>query len=106
MRTLTALTVSVFGLLAACSNNENRPSSRPPRSSGGAAITGPARCAEGEVLVSSSVLSGVAPSDAPTVTNECMGEEAYRQRATASMYVCQRDAGAATCLALPPSAGR
>jgi hypothetical protein len=105
MRSLTALTVSVLALLAACSNAESRPASRPSRSSGGA-TTGPARCPEGEVLVSSSVLSGVAPSEARTVTNECLGDEAYRQRATASMYVCQRDGGTATCLAFPPSAGR
>ncbi len=101
MPALRVHTLTLVALLAACASANTQPIARAR-----AAPTGPTQCAQGEVLVSSSVLSGVAPSDAPTVNNECLDEAQYQQRATASMYTCRRNGASATCLALPPSAGR
>lgn len=91
--------LSLVTLLYACATTTTQPVARPTP-------TGPTQCPTGQVLVSCSVLSGVATNQQPEVTNECMDEARYQQLATASMYTCQRAGANATCRALPPSAGR
>lgn len=99
MSSLRAL--SLVTLLHACATTTTQPVARARPTP-----MGPTQCPTGQVLVSSSVLSGVASNEQPEVTNECMDEARYQQLPTASMYTCQRDGANATCRALPPSAGR